>query len=45
MTFTVKQKVYLFLAISLLSIISIGVNNALVLRAEMVKDREEQLGI
>ena len=43
MNFSVKQKVYLFLTISLLSIIVIGVDNALVLRAQMLKDRVEQL--
>ena len=43
MNFTVKQKVYLFLTISIFSIICIGVNSAYVLRAQMVQDREEQL--
>lgn len=43
MNLTVKQKVYLFLVISLLSIISIGVDSAYVLRSEMVDDRKQQL--
>jgi methyl-accepting chemotaxis protein len=43
MSLTVKQKVYLFLAISLFSIICIGVDSAYVLRSEMVEDRKQQL--
>jgi len=43
MNFTVKQKVYLFLFISLLSTIILSVMSASVLRSEMVHDRELQL--
>jgi len=43
MNFTVKQKVYLFLFISLLSIVVLSIISAYVLRSEMVDDRKQQL--